>query len=385
MAVRYIESDMDVVTAARVRIRNAFHNGVPVYMSFSGGKDSLTLAQLTLALIQRGEIDPALLTVQFVDEEAIFPCIEQTVKDWRRKFLLAGAKFEWLCVEVKHFNCFNELSEEETFICWDSRKRDVWVRQPPPFAIREHPLLRPRIDNYQSFMPRVCADGITLTGVRAKESVQRLEYMAHMNLGGKGITKRRQMYPIYDWTNNDIWLYLRNEGVDIPQIYLYLWQSGTSRNQLRVSQFFSVVTAKSLVQMNEYYPDLMERIIRREPNAYLAALYWDSEMFGRRTRARRKAEGDTSDAKDYKALLVQMFSDMPRYFTTPHKLRVAKQYRDFFIRISLIATDNNFREMYEALIRGDPKLRSYRALFKRVFSTYAMTAKAETKGADRHE
>ena len=380
MAVRYIQSDMDVVTAARIRIRNAFRNGVPVYMSFSGGKDSLSLAQLTLGLIQSGEIDPSLLTVQFVDEEAIFPCIEQTVKNWRRKFLLAGAQFEWFCVEVKHFNCFNELSEEETFVCWDKRKSDVWVREPPPFAITEHPMLRPRIDNYQSFMPRIDMDGITLTGVRAKESIQRLEYMAHMNIGGKGLTKRRQMYPIYDWTTNDVWLYLRDEGIDIPKIYFYLWQTGTPRNQLRVSQFFSVDTAKSLVQMNEYYPDLMERIIRREPNAYLAALYWDSEMFGRRTRARRKAEGEVK--RDYKALLVRMFADMPRYFNTPHKMRVAKQYRDFFLRVSLVATDNDFRQMYEALIRGDPKLRSFRALYKRVFSTYALDAKSARKGGE---
>ena len=87
MAVKRIRSDMDVVTAAKSRIRNVFRNGVPVYMSFSGGKDSLALAQLTMSLIQNGEIDPSLLTVQFVDEEAIFPCIEQTVKNWRRKFL----------------------------------------------------------------------------------------------------------------------------------------------------------------------------------------------------------------------------------------------------------------------------------------------------------
>ena len=380
MAVRYIQSDMDVVTAARMRIRNAFHNGVPVYMSFSGGKDSLTLAQLTLSLIQRGEIDPGLLTVQFVDEEAIFPCIEQTVLDWRRRFLYAGAKFEWFCVEVKHFDCFNALSEEETFVCWDKRKRDVWVRQPPSFAITEHPMLRPRKDNYQSFMPRVCMDGITLTGVRAKESVQRLEYMARMNLGGRGITKRRQMYPIYDWSTNDVWLYLRDEGVEIPKIYFYLWQSGTARNQLRVSQFFSVDTAKSLVQMNEYYPDLMERIIRREPNAYLAALYWDSEMFGRRTRARRKAEGAEAAPKDYKAMLVQMFSDMPRYFPTPHKMMVARKYRDFFIRVSLVATDKDYQDMYQGLVRGDPKLRSFRALYKRVFSSYAMSAKETARG-----
>lgn len=383
MAVRRIKSDMDVVTAAKSRIRNAFSNGVPVYMSFSGGKDSLALAQLTMSLIRQRKIDPSLLIVQFVDEEAIFPCIEQTVMNWRKRFLLAGAKFEWYCVEVKHFNCFNELSEEETFVCWDSRKKDVWVRQPPPFAIRSHPLLRPRDDNYQSFMPRVCMDGITMTGVRASESVQRLQYMAKMNLGGKGITARKQIYPIYDWTTNDVWLYLRNERVDIPNIYLYLWQSGTPKHQLRVSQFFSVDTAKSLVQMNEYYPDLMERVTRREPNAYLASLYWDSEMFGRRSRKRRQIES-SEPTKDYKALLMEMFSDMPRYFNTPLKMKVARGYRSLFIRIGAIATPKDYQQMYEAILRGDPKQRTLRALYQTIFGRYIETAKAERREVEAH-
>ena len=54
------------------------------------------------------------LTVQFIDEEAIFPCMEDMTKKWRRIFMMMGAKFEWYCVEVKHFNCFNALSNDET-------------------------------------------------------------------------------------------------------------------------------------------------------------------------------------------------------------------------------------------------------------------------------
>lgn len=91
MAIRRIPSTLDVATAARQRIKNVFANGVPVYMSFSGGKDSLALAHLVYSLIQSGEIDPALLTVVFIDEEAIFDCIEATTKEWRRKFLLAAS------------------------------------------------------------------------------------------------------------------------------------------------------------------------------------------------------------------------------------------------------------------------------------------------------
>lgn len=374
MAVRRCESSINVVEAAERRIINVFKNGLPVFMSFSGGKDSLCMAQLIMNLVQRGKIDPTQLTVQFIDEEAIFPCMEDKVKEWRKKFMLIGAKFEWFCLEVKHFNCFNELSNDETFICWDSTKKDVWVRQPPPFAIRSHPLLRPRKDAYQDFLPRTCQSGITITGIRTAESVQRLQNIASMMKAGKTMTNKHQVFPIYDWTNNDVWLYLLKENVDIPDIYLYLWQSGTKKGQLRVSQFFSVDTAKSLVKMNEYYPELMDRVIRREPNAYLAALYWDSEMFGRSSATRKELEKGDS-IKDYKAELLNMFSNMDAYFTTEHKRYVAERYRNFFMQVHTIADQKDCKAIYEGLISGDPKLRSFRALYQRIYGKYITNAK----------
>ena len=356
MAVKRCQSSINVVQAAELRLRNVFGNGLPVFMSFSGGKDSLCLAKLIFNLVQRGEIDPAQLTVQFIDEEAIFPCIEAKVMEWRKKFLMMGAKFEWYCCEVKHFNCFNELSNDESFICWDSQKQDVWVRQPPPFAIRSHPLLNPRTDAYQDFLPRTCASGITITGIRTAESVQRLQNIASMMRAGKSMTNK-----------------------DIPEIYLYLWQSGTGRGQLRVSQFFSVDTAKSLVKMNEYYPDLMDRVIRREPNAYLAALYWDSEMFGRSSRKRKEMESN-APPKDYRAELLKLFGDIDAYFTTPHKKRVAERYRNFFLCASAIVDQKDCKAIYEGVISGDPKFRTFRALYQRIYGRYISDAKKMEDG-----
>ncbi len=374
MAVRRSPASIDVVEAAKIRLRNVFRNGLPVYMSFSGGKDSLCLAQLAMGLIHAGEISPAQLTVQFIDEEAIFPCIEEKVKEWRRKFMLAGAKFEWFCLEVKHFSCFHELSNDESFICWDRHKEDVWVREPPPFAIRSHPLLRPRMDAYQDFLPRACSDGITVTGIRTAESIQRLLNIAIASHSGNKMTKRRQIFPIYDWKDDDVWKYLCQEKVDIPEIYLFLWQTGSSRRQMRVSQFFSVDTARSLVKMEEYYPGLMERIMRREPNAYLASLYWDSEMFGRSTSVRKQNEaGDAG--KDYKAALLGLFSDMDGNFPTAHKKHVANRYRNFFMGVSAIVDGKDCKAIYEGLVSGDPKMRTLRALYQRVYGKYAAEAK----------
>ena len=330
MAIKRCKASIDVVKAAEIRIKNVFNNGLPVFMSFSGGKDTLCMAEITMQLIQRGEINPKQLTVQFIDEEAIFPCIEQTVRDWRKKFLMVGAAFEWFCVEVKHFNCFNSLTNDETFICWDST-------------------------------------------VRAAESIQRLTNIASMLRAGRTMTNKHAVFPIYDWTNGDVWKFLYENHVNIPDIYLYLWQSGSSKQQLRVSQFFSVDTARSLVKMNEYYPDLMERVIRREPNAYLAALYWDSEMFGRTSRKRRRLE--TESDRDYKAELIEVFKNPDRYFPNEHHRYVASRYQRFFMNVSKVATNADYKMIYEGLMSGDPKLRTYRALYTRIYGKYIQEAK----------
>ncbi len=372
MAVKRLTGKINVVDAARQRIINIFNNGLTVYMAFSGGKDSLCLAHVVLKLIQEGKINPKQLIVHFIDEEAIYSCIERTVIEWRKKFILAGARFDWYCIEVRHFNCFNELSNDESFICWDSQKKDVWVRQPPKFAIRDHPLLRHRKDTYQDFLDRLCLDGITIIGVRVAESLQRLQAQARR--AANKYKGKKKLYPIYDWKDKDVWLYLKNENVKIPEIYLYLWQVGMNRRQLRVSQFFSIDTSRSLVQMNEYYPDLMERIIRREPNAYLAALYWDSEMFGRASRKRKEMEKGQAK-RDYKAELLIIFNEFDKRFTTPHKRQIAAHYRNFFLEASSIVDNDDCQKIYEGLINGDPKLRTLRALYHHVYGKYVDVAK----------
>lgn len=376
MAIKRCQGTISVVEAGKVRIRNAFRNGLPVYLSFSGGKDSLCLGDLVLDMIQHGEISAEQLTVQFIDEEAIFPCIQKTVKEWRRKFLMVGAQFEWYCMEVRHFNCFNQLENDESFICWDSTKPDCWVRQPPSFAIRSHPMLKPRIDTYQVFLDKKCASGMTLVGVRTAESLQRLQNFARITQRGKESGGRKKIYPIYDWQNNDVWLYLKERHVDIPDVYLYMWQAGATKNQLRVSQFFSIDTARSLVKMNEYYPDLLDSIIRREPNAYLAALYWDTEMFGRNSKGRKQME-EGKPEKDYRAELHKVFSNMDLYFPGKNQRMIARSYRNFYLSAMQIIEEKDLKALYENLMAGDPKLRNLRAIYHHVYTNYNKQAKED--------
>ena len=197
------EVEIDVVTAAQQRIINAFSNGTKIYLACSGGKDSITMMDITYKLILAGKINPAQLEAIFIDEEAMYEDVIDIVKLWRRRFLSVGAKFTWFCMEYRQMNCLHTLEAEETFVCWDRFQRDKWCRPMPSFAVTSHPLLKPREEVYQKFVERLEADGIALCGVRVAESAQRFKYIAQA-MNKNTITGNNMMYPIYDF--KDTWL-----------------------------------------------------------------------------------------------------------------------------------------------------------------------------------
>ena len=385
MAVKRIQASMSCVEAAFQRVRNVFSNGVKVYMSLSGGKDSICMADVVYKLIQRGEIDPAQLTCVFIDEEAIYDCSIDAMKFWRKRFLMAGAKFDWYCLPLKQVSCFNQLTNDESWITWEPGKEDVWVRQPPPFAIMSSPYLtRVGSMNYQTFLPRVTKDGIMLTGVRAAESLQRLKYMAAMSLGKQGITGKNIIYPIYDWKDNDVWMYIRDNHLDIPEAYLWIYQAGENRHSLRISNFFACDSLRGLKHVAETDPDLWARIEKREPNAYLTLLYWDTEWYKRSSRTRRQNEA--GDNRDYKELTRKMlFDEFDKHFTNPTTRKVADAYKKCYAKVAGIARPRDYKQMHDALVAGDPKLRTLRAVYHNVYEAYADYAKQfRRKGGERN-
>lgn len=104
---------------------------------------------------------------------------------------------------------------------------------------------------------------------------------------------------------------------------------------------------------------------------------WDSEMFGRSSRKRKESE-QGQEQKDYKQELINLFDHM-EIFDTPHKRHVAERYRNFFIAVSAIATPEDCKHIYEGLISGDPKMRTFRALYQRIYGRYINNAKKERK------
>ena len=370
MVVKKKELDIDVVQAARKRIVNTFSNGLPVYLSVSGGKDSIVLASLVYDLALAGDIDKSLLTVRYIDEEAMFDEVDAIVKEWRTKFLSIGVKFNWYCIQVKHFNCFNQLTNDESFICWDITKKDDWVREMPKWAITDHPSLKSRRETYQDFLTRISGGGITMTGVRVAESIQRLNAMGKRK-------NQDSVFPIFDWRDTDIWLYIKNQGLSFPDVYITLYQVGTRKNLLRISQFFSIDTAKVLVKLSETYPDLMTRVIKREPNAYLASLYWDSELFRRGKTKTTKSKVADETPRDWRKEVFDFMANRENQIS--RKNEIAK-IKNLIIKFSYCFKERHWHDAYQILVGGDPKLRAVRGLMSTIVGTRELEEVKASRG-----
>lgn len=343
--------NMNVVEAARKRVIGIFSNPNPIIVSFSGGKDSLCLLTIVLDLIQDGLIDKSKLTVVFFDEEAVYPEMYDTAILYRNICLQRGIKYVWYALEIMHYNVYNSLRNDISFVCFDSTKKDLWVRQPPDFAVLEDPQLLPRLELYWYFSERKYRGYIVLIGNRENESVQRKAFMTN-GKSQNGIFGKGKAYPIYDWTNDDVWLYIKTRNIPFPGIYMNLYRVGQAKNQLRVSYLFSLDAARGLNDTAVMYPGLMDAILKREPNAYLCSLYWDSEMFKKNSKARKELEGK-KDPVMVRNHVMQLLSDIPKNFDTVQQRIMPYRYRRFILKFGSFFDDKDWQACEESLTVGD--------------------------------
>ncbi len=369
MPVKYIESDIDVEQAARKRIKNVFSNGCKIYLSFSSGKDSLCVCALTYDLIKKGEINPALLTVIFIDEEGLYPSMVEAAYRWKKNFALVGVPFLWFCLPFKQVSVIDHLSSSESWITWEPGKEDVWMREPPPFAIMSSPYLKyPGELNYQAFCKKAFKDGIQMIGLRTAESLTRLQAVSRTDFKKTG--PGGAFYPIYDWSDQDVWLYIKKNNLEFPEIYMRLYEAGVKKNALRLCAFFGDCGTQGLRWIAQTDNDLWQKIERREPNAYLVLLYWDSEMFRRSSKNRKELEKD-QDTKDYKALCKDiLFVNTDKYTIAKDTISHLAHWKSLFIKSYGIATQKHYKTMYEGLMYGDPKMRILRILWNTIYSDY---------------
>ena len=270
------------MTAALERVRRIYDLFDRVVVSFSGGKDSTTVMNLTAMVArERGRLP---LDVYFVDEEACYP---ETIEYVERVRGREDVRLWWCCLPVEHRNACSR--GEPWWWCWDEAARDRWVRPMPRGAltVRDVPRFRRGmgVDEVGMclFGPE-CGTVADLTGIRAQESVRRLQTVTKKVRDNFIAEPRRGYYfnckPIYDWKAEDVWVAAGREGWDYNRAYDVQALMGTSVTLQRVTPPFGEEPLGGLWKYPEGWPELWERMLRRVDGVGTAGRYARTDLYG---------------------------------------------------------------------------------------------------------
>lgn len=274
-------SDTNVYEESLNRIRYIFDTFDKVEVSFSAGKDSTVVLNLTEIIAKEKNKN---FTVNFFDEEAIHP---PTVEYALRVSQRPNIDFKWYCLEFKHRNaCSNE---EPFWYCWDKEKKDLWVRDIPinNKVITYHEKFKKGMSfqEFSSLLPNK-SDGKTaiLTGVRTQESFRRMKavstkkndnYIAIEN----GVAN---VHPIYDWSSEDVWLAVHKFGWDYNKTYDVFNQTKLYNKFLtqRVCPPFGEEPLRGLWIYAECFPEMWHKMLTRVDGVATAWRYANTSLYG---------------------------------------------------------------------------------------------------------
>lgn len=265
---RYI--DEDVYTMAKRRIKHVVQTFDSVLVSFSGGKDSLATLYLVDEVYKELGIEEKVKVV-FRDEELIPDDVIQFVT---AEAMSGKWDFRYYAIPLESSKLI--LGETYDYIQWDSERE--WVRQPPEFAIRLEKGDN-RVFNQYEADTFICKDEVgrvaIINGIRADESLVRFQ---------SSVMKKNENYilstkdkrikfvrPIYDWTEEDIFIYFYKAGIPYAPIYnKQMW----NKQRLRVATPLHAESAKQLGKLRTIYPTFYEQILRIFPEVEVQDRYW---------------------------------------------------------------------------------------------------------------
>lgn len=275
---------ISVLEAARQRISIVFDNFPRIYLSFSGGKDSTVMLHLVMdEAIKRGRK----IGVLFVDLEGQYKI---TIDHIQAMYDLYADNMEpfWCCLPIALRNAVSQY--EPKWTCWEPGRESDWIRQPPKMAITDQnyfPFYKYDME-FEEFVPEFGywygGDNLTacFVGIRTGESLNRWRTVA---------SERKQtfesykwttwtgdavynVYPIYDWHTDDIWVYhAKFPERPYNRLYDLMHQAGLTPHQMRICQPYGDDQRKGLWLFHLIEPETWAKVVARVNGANSGALY----------------------------------------------------------------------------------------------------------------
>lgn len=277
---------VDVLQAARERIRYTFDHFERVYVSFSAGKDSSVMLHLVMDEAKRRKRKVGVL---LIDLEAQYTL---TIKHAEEMFERYAEFIEpyWVCLPIKLRNSVSNY--EPVWCAWDPERKGDWVRPMPDGVISDlafFDFFEPRME-FEEFIELFAvwyAQGkstAALIGIRSDESLNRYRTIAdsyggkNMHFGKKWTTQVINevfnVYPIYDWETADIWRY-HAQFPELPhnEVYDRMHMAGVPLSQMRLCQPYGDDQKRGLWLYHLIEPQTWGKVVARVNGANSGALY----------------------------------------------------------------------------------------------------------------
>lgn len=275
---------VDVLRAARDRVRYTFDHFEEIYVSFSAGKDSSVMMHLVMdEAIRRGRKVGILL----IDLEAQY---HLTIKHAEEMFRLYADNIDlyWVCLPIKLRNAVSNY--EPVWCAWDPDREADWVRPLPKGVISDpayFDFFQPRME-FEEFIELFAVwysrgrSTAAFVGIRADESLNRFRTIAiwdkETHFGKRWTTKVcdnvYNVYPIYDWHVTDIWKY-HAAFPEKPhnEVYDRMHLAGVSLHQMRLCQPYGDDQRRGLWLYHLIEPETWGALVARVNGANSGALY----------------------------------------------------------------------------------------------------------------
>jgi len=265
-------------------------------VSFSGGKDSGVVLNLFLDYMRKHNIKRK-IGVLFIDLEAQYT---MTIEYIKKMLTENGDLIEpyWVCLPI---NLRNAVSMYEPFwCCWEPGLEDRWVRKmPDDFPIikdqKFFPFYRYRME-FEEFVPEFnkwFAQGkksASVVAIRTDESLNRFRTIAsaskerYKNFAWTTVVDENvvNVYPIYDWTVEDIWIANGKFGWKYNKLYDLFYKAGVPLSKMRICQPYGDDQRIGLDLFRVVEPDTWAKVVNRVSGANFGNIYCGTKALGYR-------------------------------------------------------------------------------------------------------